>query len=276
LTRPPRAAGLAAVGVLAALAAGCAPALREPGESGPRGASALGLGGPVPAASALPSLIAEAEKQFARRPSPDAVEAALRSFHAAARADEARIDGLLGLARTASWAVEQERDTARREALVSVALWAGQWCEKRSPGRADCAYALAQALGQQAREHPATSHDGLGRMTGLLRRAAELDPGLDEAGPERVLALVLLRAPGWPAGPGDAEEGLRQARAAVALRPEHPPNRLALAEALRRNGQEAEARAEYTRALERARALQGPAQPDASTWAAEARGGLGR
>src|SRR5258708_22718939 len=73
-------------------------------------------------------------------------------------------------------------------------------------------------------------------MLELLGRAEAADPEYDQAGPARVQALVLVRAPAWPLGPRDAEAGLASARRAVALRPQYPPNVSALAEALAKTG----------------------------------------
>jgi tetratricopeptide (TPR) repeat protein len=154
-----------------------------------------------------------------------------------------------------------------------VEVQAAQLCGDRAPSAAACDYALAIALGQQARERHATGRDGLAKMVAALRRAIASEPRLDGAGPHRVLALVYLRAPGWPAGPGDTEAGLLEAREAVILVPEHPANQLALAEALRRNGRPDEARAAYRHALELARGAAG--DPDAPEWLAEATKGLG-
>jgi hypothetical protein len=156
-----------------------------------------------------------------------------------------------------------------------VALDASQWCGRRAKGSAACDYALAQALGQQARERPATAHDGINKMVEALRRAISTEPGLDDAGPHRVLALVYLRAPGWPLGPGDAEQGLAEAREAVARSPDHPPNQLALGEGLKKNGRSVEARAAYERALSLAQARDGD-DPDAPEWVAEAEQALAR
>ena len=244
-----------------ALALGCVPALREPS---PR------LEPPsIPvAAAAVDGLLAEAERHFAQRPDAREVSLAARAFEDAARGDLTRVEGLLGVARVASWQVEHERDSQARLALVDVALEAAQWCSRRAPGRAECDYALGQALGQQARERPSTAHDGLGKMVEALRRVIATKPGLDDAGPHRVLALVLLRAPGWPAGPGDAEEGLAQAGKAIALAPGHPENQLAWAEALAKVGRQPESTAAAQRALALARAR--PSDPDASEWAARA------
>ena len=252
-----------ALGVaVATLTLGCAAALREPQPLGPQA--------PPLAAAEVERLVAEGDARFAQRPDAHAVGVAQRAFQAAARGDETRVEGWLGLARVASWRVEHEKGAEARRALALVALDAAQWCLRRAPGRAECDYALAEALGQQAREQPATAHDGLAKMVEALRRVIAVSPGLDEAGPHRVLALVLLRAPGWPAGPGDAEEGLVQARKAVALAPGQPLNELALSEALRKTGRDSEAKAAGLRALALARARR--SDPDAREWveAAEA------
>ena len=111
------------------------------------------------------------------------------------------------------------------------AVQTSQWCQRRQPELAACDYWLALAVGLQAREVRITADDGLKKMVAGLQRAIDKDPEYDEAGPHRVMALVLLRAPSWPVGPGDAEAGLEQAKKAVALRPGFPPNLFALGEA---------------------------------------------
>jgi hypothetical protein len=169
--------------------------------------------------------------------------------------------------------VEHEPSGARRAALSTAAVAAGQRCERAAPEAPACDYALAIALGIQAREHPSTVRDGLAKMAALLRRVAGAEPGLDRAGPDRVLALLLLRAPGWPLGPGDPEEGLAAARRAAALFPEHAPNQLALAEALVANDALSEGRDAARRALALAEAA---GEPDAADWLKDARRLLSR
>jgi hypothetical protein len=111
-------------------------------------------------------------------------------------------------------------------------------------------------------------------MLDTLGRAESADPNYDEAGPARVRALVLTRAPGWPLGPGDAEAGLAAARRAVTLRPQYPPNLLALAEALSKTGDGNGARETYARARDAAQAL--PDAADRNEWLREAEQGLQR
>jgi tetratricopeptide (TPR) repeat protein len=262
--------------VAATLVVACAAALHEPPPVSQMG----GRTGVETAAPATPAdvdrLLAEARVHFARRPDGIEVQAARSAYLVAAQADDTRVEGLLGLARVSSYWIEHEPDAAERDRLVAVAMEASQWCERRAPGNAQCRYALALALGQQARERPSTSHDGLDRMVKALQAVAAVEPGLDDGGPERVLALVYLRAPGWPLGPGDPEAGFVAAQKAVALAPDHPPNTLALAEALARNGRRDESRAAYAKALALARLRSEAGDPDAPEWLAEAGRELGQ
>ena len=244
---------------LAALA--CAPALHAPGPASELGAPA------APDGRSAAGLLAEARAEWARRPDAEAVKRAEALFLAAAEADRGGAEGLYGAIQARIWRIERERDAGRRRALARSAVELGQRCEQRAPASAACAYGLALALGEQAREDHATAADGLKRMVERLRRAAASDPALDRAGPERVLALVLVRAPAWPVGPGDAEAGLDAARKAAARFPDHPPNQLALAEALLANGEAEAGHAAARRAAELARASK---EPEAAEWAREA------
>jgi hypothetical protein len=114
----------------------------------------------------------------------------------------------------------------------------------------------------------------LNKMLGDLASAEAADPDYDQAGPARVRALVLIRAPGWPLGPGDADAGLAAARRAVTLRPQYPPNLLALAEALAKTGDADGARENYARARDAAQTL--PAAADRDDWLRQADQGLQR
>jgi hypothetical protein len=236
---------------------GCAPALHEPRplEANPAGESAS-------------ELLEEARASFARRPDLDAVRAAAALFRKSAAADETGVDGLVGSVLVTAWLLDHDRDLRGRESLAREAVDSGQLCLRRQPDNAWCDYALGIGLGLQARERHATAAEGLKLMAEHLRRAEAREPGIDAAGPERVLALLLLRAPGWPLGPGDPEEGLAEARKAVSVAPDHPPNDLALAEALLANGMAEPGRAAARRAEELAR--REPVDPDAPDWVRDA------
>ncbi|WP_243336738.1 hypothetical protein [Anaeromyxobacter soli] len=258
-----RGVSLPLVLVLGLALAACAPALRKPAVLPPatRGAGA----------AAAARLLADADAAFGRRPDPAAVRRAEALYREAAQADPGAVEGPYGAARAVIWLAEHERSAAERARLATSAVELGQLCEARAPEEARCAYALALGLGIQARERRSTAAEGLKLMVERLRRAAARDPALDEAGPERVLALLLLRAPGWPLGPGDPEAGLAEAKKAASRAPEFPPNLLALAEALAANGDPAAGRAAAGRALALAERRAAAGEPDAPEWVVEAR-----
>ena len=169
---------------------------------------------------------------------------------------------------------DHEPDSKVRGELAAQASRDADACLSHEPQAAACLYGRAIALGLEARAHPVRAGELLGKMLEALGRADAADPNYDEAGPARVRALVLIRAPGWPLGPGDAEAGLVAARRAVALRPQYPPNLLALAEALAKSGDAGAARDYYARA--RDAALAQPAAADKDEWLREADQGLQR
>jgi tetratricopeptide (TPR) repeat protein len=245
-----------------AILAGCAPALREP-------PTLDEMAGQPAAVDDVAGLPARADALWNER-SLASVSAAERLYLQAATAEPQRIEGLTGAARAGVWLANHEAEPDARERAATAAVHAAQWCDRRRPGEAACQYWLAVALGVQARERRATAIDALPRIVELLELAAEGDPELEEAGPHRVLALVLLRAPGWPTGPGDPDLGLEQARLAAALRPDHPPNQLCLGEALGATGDREGSRRAYERALSLARPLAASGNPDAGEWIEEA------
>jgi hypothetical protein len=166
-----------------------------------------------------------------------------------------------------------ETDSTVRNRLAADALRDAQACLERAPQAAACLYYHAIALGLKARAHPLQANEALKSMLEALGAADAADPEYDQAGPARVKALVLVKAPAWPLGPGDAESGLASARRAAALRPEYPPNVLALAEALAKNGDAHGAQDAYRHARELSQAL--PPSRDREDWLHEADQALG-
>jgi tetratricopeptide (TPR) repeat protein len=215
------------------------------------------------------SLLSRAGVLYAER-ALDGVREAAKTWFQAARADSSRIEGLIGAARAEIWLVDHEPEAAAREAAAVLGVQAAQWCLRIAPQNPECSYYMGAALGVQARERQTTALDALPRIEQAFLKAAETDPGLDDAGPDRALALLYLRAPGWPTGPGDPDRGLEHARKAVELRPEYPPNLLALAEALGATGDKEAARQHYSQALQLARSREAAGDPDAAEWIREA------
>ncbi len=181
---------------------------------------------------------------------------------------------LLSLAEVRVWLVEHEKDPDVRESLAAGAVHAGQWCLEGAPEDPRCRYRLAIAVGVQARERPLTGVDAMPTMIKLLEAARVAEPGLDHGGPDRVLALLYLRAPGWPTGPGDPDLGYEHAVAAVEIDPGHPQNHLVLGEALVKVERENEAIEAYRTALRLAEAQQESGGRDAREWLQEAESAL--
>ena len=181
---------------------------------------------------------------------------------------DARITQILTDARQG----EHEADPAARSRLAEDAGRQAEACLAAEPQAAACLYGQAIALGLETRAHPVHAGDSLKQMLASLEAAEAADPGYDEAGPARVRALVLTRAPGWPLGPGDPAAAVAAARRAAGLRPQYPPNLLALAEALAKSGDAPGARTAYRQA--RDQALAEPPSADRDEWLREADGGL--
>jgi hypothetical protein len=169
---------------------------------------------------------------------------------------------------------DHEADSTIRGELAADAGRDADACLSREPQAVACLFGHAVALGLEARTHPTRAGELLKTMLDALARAEAADPSYEDAGPARVQALVLIRAPGWPLGPGDADAGLAAARRAVALRPLYPPNLLALAESLSKTGDRNGARESYSRAHDAALTL--PDTADRDEWLHDADQGLQR
>jgi hypothetical protein len=193
-------------------------------------------------------------------PAPEAQTLSVAALAAAIQMDAKRSD--------------HEPDSKIRGGLAQDAGRDADACLAREPQAAACLYGHAIALGLEARVHPTRAGESLAGMLDALARADAVDPDYDEAGPARVRALVLIRAPGWPLGPGDSEAGLAAARRAVSQRPLYPANLLALAEALAKTGDAGGARENYARAHDAALAL--PAADNRDEWLREAEQGMRR
>jgi Flp pilus assembly protein TadD len=167
---------------------------------------------------------------------------------------------------------DHEPDSKARADLANEANTNADACLALDPRAAACQYGKAVATGLEARVHPTRAGGLLGSMLQNLEKAEASDPNYDKAGPARVRALVLIRAPSWPLGPGDTDAGLVAARRAVALQPDYPPNILALAEALSKTGDETGARENYTHARDLAQSL--PSGPERDDWLHDAEEGL--
>ncbi len=251
--------------LLAALATGgCARALREPPPL-----SDLGGLGTGRSTESVDVLLGRAESRYAARDLPGVRDAA-DLWILAARADASRIEGFVGAVRARVWLADHEGAPEARQEAARVAVQAAQWCGRVAPGNPVCDFWRGAALGVQARERHSTALDALPKIEEAFQSAASAAPEQEEGGPDRALALLYARAPGWPTGPGDPDLSLAHAKRAVEIRPGFPPNHLALAEALAATGDREASRRTYELALKMAREFAGRGDRDAPEWIEEA------
>jgi len=194
-------------------------------------------------------------------PLPSSAPTSVAGLAAAIQSDAARSD--------------EASDGRTRAQLATEASAYAQACLAKAPQDAGCLYGSGLAYGLEAQAHPGSANESLKAMLDALTKADAADPNYDQAGPARVRAQVLLRAPGWPLGPGDPDAGVDSARRAVQLRPQYPPNLLVLGEALAKTGDTKGAHDAYAQARDAAQALPSASQ-DRDGWIREADQGLQR
>jgi hypothetical protein len=177
--------------------------------------------------------------------------------------------------------IDQSKDAAERMQLLAAATASAQQCLAQFPDSGACQYAQAQVQGLTARAKPLEAPALLKDMLASLTKAEARDPALDHAGPARLTAIVLLRAPPWPLGPGDVDAALTAAQRAVQRDPAYPPNLITLGQAQARSVGVPPARATFVKAQQAVQAWAGTAsdQPaevaaDRSKWQRDIEQGL--
>ena len=128
---------------------------------------------------------------------------------------------------------ERNPDPVQREKLAAEGLrFAEAALALGADGDGAVHYYLATNLGLAVRDHVTLAAENLSRLESELQRAVALSPDIDSGGPLRVLGVLYLRAPPWPAGIGDGDKALELLKRAVDRHPEHPLNHLFYAQAL--------------------------------------------
>jgi hypothetical protein len=129
-------------------------------------------------------------------------------------------------------------------------------------------YYLAANLGLAIHDHPLQAADNLSRLEQALQKAVQLAPATDAGGPLRLLGMLYLKAPSWPAGIGDGDKALDLLKQAAQTYPAHPLNHLFYAQALWEVDEKgAEAAAELRKGQEQLRT--GPWGYNKSIWSRE-------
>lgn len=154
-------------------------------------------------------------------------------------------------AAAAAWAfvAENELRPAERIAAAKRGIALARSARELRPGLVEGHYWYAITVGLLADADRAYGLKAVGEMEPALRRALELDERYDYAGPARVLGILLLRTPAPPVSIGSPRKGLRLLQQAAELFADYPENLLYLAEALRDNKRNAEARELLTKVI---------------------------
>ena len=133
-------------------------------------------------------------------------------------------------ARAAFDFAEFSTNDIQRAALANQGIAACRPLVTRDPKLAAGHYYLAMNLGQLARTEYLGALALVKEMEPEFKKAGELDPLLDHAGPKRNLGLLYRDAPGWPVSVGNPSKALTLLKQAVKLAPDFPENYLHLIE----------------------------------------------
>ena len=109
---------------------------------------------------------------------------------------------------------------------AQISLNLGNWFD------GEVHYFLAVNLGMAVEHSTIKAIKNLHRIMEHLKKAIKQAPDTDMGGPERVLAMVYLRAPGWPTGIGDVDKAVDMLKELCKKYPDHPLNHIFYAEAL--------------------------------------------
>lgn len=214
--------------------------------------------GLLAAAARLCNPIASPEQQAA------GLRSARRAFENLSGPDtRQRSLAALALSRCAALCADGEPDAEKVLAVTQIGIDAAGVAGAGGDPRAS--YYLAVNLGVRIRLLGIDAIGRLGELQAALNVAVQ-DPSEDQGGALRVLAMLYLRAPAWPVGPGDPEAALPLLKDAVERFPSHPQNHLFYAMALAEND-------EREKALEELAVAAVLAQP--SLWGASAGRWLG-
>ena len=123
-------------------------------------------------------------------------------------------------------------------------------CGTHAPELPACAYFEAAAAGIAATLNPSAAAQFQQDIEAPAERLVELDASYERGGGLRILGALYARAPAWPAGVGDLEEGVELLERAAREHPGHPLNHFFLAEAYARSGQIHAATLAYRAVLE--------------------------
>jgi hypothetical protein len=118
-----------------------------------------------------------------------------------------------------------------RRAAAEAGMSACRHAIALAPDAAPAHYYLALNLGEFAQARKLAALKSLHEMESEFMAALNLDPKFDSGGPDRSLGMLYLEAPSWPLSLGNKNKARSHLQAAVQVSPDHPENRICLAEA---------------------------------------------
>ncbi len=200
----------------------------------------------------IPDLLQLAVSSFNRCGPFEGVALSLAAAEAVLARQPGHQDAALHAARAAAWLLEFDDsldEPARRE-LAARGVGYAEAALAAIGERVDTVFLAGALLGLQLEVARVPGPVKLGKVHDYFERAVELAPDYDDGAPLRALGTLLVKAPGWPAGPGDVEEGIELLAQAVEQHSGHPANHYFLGEALLADGRRDEAAASFQRVLD--------------------------
>ncbi|MCZ6602480.1 MAG: tetratricopeptide repeat protein [Planctomycetota bacterium] len=135
--------------------------------------------------------------------------------------------------------------TTSEEIQATTSAEALQNCKRAKvlqPRRVEARYFLALAAGLLAETRSVGGRQLVSTIETEATEAVRLDRTFENAAPLLLLGQLYHQAPGFPISVGDTELALEKLEEAFEIAPDHPPNRIALAEVYLDEGRGADAR----------------------------------
>jgi tetratricopeptide (TPR) repeat protein len=200
----------------------------------------------------IPDLLHLAVSSFNRCGPVEAVALSLAAAEAVLARQPDHPMANLHAARAAVWLLEFDSsldDPARRE-LAGRGVGYAETALGAVGERVDTVFLSGALLGLQLEVSRVPGPVKLRKVCDAFERAVALDPAYDEGAPLRALGTLLVKAPSWPAGPGDVEQGIELLSRAAWEYPGHPANHFFLGEALLADGRHHEAATSLRRVMD--------------------------
>jgi tetratricopeptide (TPR) repeat protein len=193
-----------------------------------------------------------ARKLFETQPrNLESVRKAAAALTQIAQANPKDYDDQWHAARAWCWLADYGADDKEKAAAANQAIEYAERAIAINERRVEGHYFRGRSIGMLADiERGLKALGRLKEMARSLERAIQLDEKYDEAGPRRLLGLLLLQAPGWPISIGDHKKAEHHIRRAVELAPDYPENQTALAQLLLAQKDKDGARAAMKKALD--------------------------